>query len=589
MTAVLAPWLIDQFFNQNATAVALGYKLFTYQAGTTTKQPTYTDSTQSVQNSNPIILDSTGVAGTGLWLDPTLVYKFVLALPNDSDPPVSPIRTIDNVYPDINSSTVGQVLFPRTAAEIAAGVTPTNYIPATDIWYNIKRYGAGGNNVSTNLSALNTAILVAQNSAGAANLTGVTIVIPPDCPYGYVRTNVSTYPQLSGTVPILVLDYSQGSSYSGYPTAYDGTQFRQFYYTPQTTTPGFHDGNGFMVAGAWAPYIVVNNTENNANPSVNTTDNLRANYLTYVNGGAAWNFGQGSRSGSGLIPGQMANWQIQRFSGAAQTLTFTAAFLGGETSGTLNANWNGDSGIYPILFSNSETHASSLVHGAPGVSWVTGLGSAATATATIGTPALTPMIVDYLTMNMMFGASSNNAQTANYWFKASMDRLFTHVIEGLSDPVYSVLRDPTGSSNDVWSKNNSGDWIVSIQSQGDGIKVSKTDRTLTTNTRWVGTRALTTYSASITIDASTANWFFINANNGTAFTINTPTNPSIGQRITIKIQNTSGGALGVITWSASFKMATLTSPGNGFEVALDFIYDGANWRQIGTPANNVPN
>lgn len=160
MTAVLAPYWIQQYLNQNGTAVAVGGLLFTYKAGTTTKQATYTDSSQSTPLSNPIVLDSTGSVPY-LWLDPTLIYKFVLAPPNDTDPPVSAYRTVDNIYPDLNTSTpasvIGAILYPQTAEEAAASVTPTNlaYPPG-----HILRYGANTVPGTTDMTAaFNNALL----------------------------------------------------------------------------------------------------------------------------------------------------------------------------------------------------------------------------------------------------------------------------------------------------------------------------------------------------------------------------------------------------------------------------------------------
>lgn len=98
-----------------------------------------------------------------------------------------------------------------------------------------------------------------------------------------------------------------------------------------------------------------------------------------------------------------------------------------------------------------------------------------------------------------------------------------------------------------------------------------------------------TYSASMTIDATTANYFPINANNGTAFTINAPTNAVDGQRITVKIKNTSGVALGAATWNAVFKMAAWVNPANGFSASIDFEYDGTNWVEITRGGVTVPN
>ena len=53
-----------------------GGKVYSYIAGTSTQTPTYTNATMSTQNSNPILLDSTGFAS--IWLDPSLAYKFVI-------------------------------------------------------------------------------------------------------------------------------------------------------------------------------------------------------------------------------------------------------------------------------------------------------------------------------------------------------------------------------------------------------------------------------------------------------------------------------------------------------------------------------
>jgi hypothetical protein len=52
--------------------------LYTYQAGTTTPAPTYTTSSGSVANTNPIVLNAAGRPTNEVWLDPSLAYKFVL-------------------------------------------------------------------------------------------------------------------------------------------------------------------------------------------------------------------------------------------------------------------------------------------------------------------------------------------------------------------------------------------------------------------------------------------------------------------------------------------------------------------------------
>lgn len=102
-------------------------------------------------------------------------------------------------------------------------------------------------------------------------------------------------------------------------------------------------------------------------------------------------------------------------------------------------------------------------------------------------------------------------------------------------------------------------------------------------------RVVLTYSASITPDSSQGNSFVVTATNGVAFTINAPTNPANGRQLLLKIRNTSGGALGAITWNAVFKMAAWTSPATGNSRSITFEHDGTNWVEISRTTADVPN
>jgi hypothetical protein len=160
MSVTLAPPMFLQFWQpNNSGVVASGYKLFSYLAGTTTKQPTWSDSSQVTQNANPIILDANGVAstaaGTQVWGDPTIAYKFVWAPPNDTDPPTSPIRTVDNFYFPLSALTPGVAQnYPQTTVEINAGVTPTSTIYPPG---NVLRYGADPTGVAVSTLAFTNA------------------------------------------------------------------------------------------------------------------------------------------------------------------------------------------------------------------------------------------------------------------------------------------------------------------------------------------------------------------------------------------------------------------------------------------------
>jgi hypothetical protein len=80
-----------QFFTNTGT-VLTGGKLYTYAAGTTTPQATYTTSSGTIAHTNPIILDSAGrVPGGEIWLT-SVAYKFVLNTSTDVL-----IATYDNI------------------------------------------------------------------------------------------------------------------------------------------------------------------------------------------------------------------------------------------------------------------------------------------------------------------------------------------------------------------------------------------------------------------------------------------------------------------------------------------------------------
>lgn len=80
-----------QFFDNNGNILS-GGKIFTYAAGTTTPQATYTSSSGASPNTNPIILNAAGRTAQPIWLTAGVAYKFVLKTAQDVT-----IGTYDNV------------------------------------------------------------------------------------------------------------------------------------------------------------------------------------------------------------------------------------------------------------------------------------------------------------------------------------------------------------------------------------------------------------------------------------------------------------------------------------------------------------
>ena len=71
-----------QFFDDNGNVLS-GGKIYTYAAGTTTPQTTYTSVLGTDANPNPIILDSSGRLPEDMWLSQGVLYRFVLTDSND--------------------------------------------------------------------------------------------------------------------------------------------------------------------------------------------------------------------------------------------------------------------------------------------------------------------------------------------------------------------------------------------------------------------------------------------------------------------------------------------------------------------------
>ena len=100
-----------------------------------------------------------------------------------------------------------------------------------------------------------------------------------------------------------------------------------------------------------------------------------------------------------------------------------------------------------------------------------------------------------------------------------------------------------------------------------------------------------TYGTSVTIGSAinTGNIFQITATDGVGFTITNPSNADAGQIATFMIRNASGGVLGAVTWDTLYKLATWTSPANGFSRSISFVSDGTNWVEVGRTTADVPN
>jgi hypothetical protein len=139
-----------------AGRVLPGAKLRFFLTDSSTPVNVWTTSDLDVAHAIPVVADAGGRFDT-IYLDPTVTYKASLYDTNDVlqwtlDP-------VNDVL--LSQGSIGAYLYPRTAAEISAGVTPTKYNKEPG---DICRYG---NNASPGVTDMASALALADSQAAS--------------------------------------------------------------------------------------------------------------------------------------------------------------------------------------------------------------------------------------------------------------------------------------------------------------------------------------------------------------------------------------------------------------------------------------
>ena len=174
---VLTPVAKMQFFDVTG-APLVGGLLYTYSAGTTTPQVTYTDSTGATANTNPVVLDARGEAN--IWLGAS-TYKFRLCSADNTE-----FWTVDNISaPTSALSPVlsGNVTIDSSTSGPALKITQTSTGPSLRIQDPINAGNAFVLVDSTGLVGINT-----QSPATALDVNGGVIQLSSS---GTSRTTIS--------------------------------------------------------------------------------------------------------------------------------------------------------------------------------------------------------------------------------------------------------------------------------------------------------------------------------------------------------------------------------------------------------------
>lgn len=175
--AVLTPVAKMQFLDATG-APLVGGLLYTYAAGTTTPQASYTDSTGSQANSNPVVLDARGEAN--IWLA-SATYKFKLCASDNTE-----LWTVDNISaPTSALSPVlsGNVTIDSDSAGPALKITQTGTGPVLRVQdsvdpdstpFIIDSSGLVGIGTQSPATALDVSDGVIQLSSGGTSRTTIS-------------------------------------------------------------------------------------------------------------------------------------------------------------------------------------------------------------------------------------------------------------------------------------------------------------------------------------------------------------------------------------------------------------------------------
>lgn len=156
-----------QLFDNNGDPLSGGL-IYTYAAGTTTPATTYTSSSGSTPNSNPIVLDSSGRVSGEIWLVYNATYKFVI---KDSDEVT--IGTYDNIGGAVTYSTMTTIFSASNGSSLIGFIQAGNGAVARTAQSKMRDvisfldFGGSTSNIASQNNTAMTAALAYVASIGA--------------------------------------------------------------------------------------------------------------------------------------------------------------------------------------------------------------------------------------------------------------------------------------------------------------------------------------------------------------------------------------------------------------------------------------
>jgi hypothetical protein len=339
MAGFLSPIGMGQWFTDQGVVLA-GGKINTYIAGTTTPAATYTTSSLSVPNSNPIVLDPAGRAPQEIWLQQGQQYKFIVT---DANGNTLSNGTFDNVSGINDTSGASQ------GEWVISGSTPT-YVSGTQFTvpgnqtttFSVNRrvsasVSAGtvyGTITASSFSSPNTTVTVAWDAGSLdSGLTSVSysILNPTNPSYlsllnVQVFTSSGTYTPTPGATKAIIEAVGAGGAGGGCTAA-------------NTFTSGGSGGS----AGVYGKFLIPSGLQGYAGTTVTVSGPAAG--VSGGNGNSGGNTQFGSYFTLGGGPGGLASNGLGAVPPASMPTTFSSTLT------TLASSW-GEAGGFGITGSS---------------------------------------------------------------------------------------------------------------------------------------------------------------------------------------------------------------------------------------------
>lgn len=588
--------------------------IYTYAAGGTTPQATYTTYLGNVQNANPIQLGADGRPPSEIWLTQGVSYRFDL-----TDSLGNLIKTYDNIVPITNgSATLVNFLQNGTGA-----VTRTVNSKLTDI-VSVLDFGADKTGATDSTAAVQAAITsLASSPFGVvyfprgtykiATFSGSTVTLPgSSAPMGYcvnVPTNVALWGEGESST-ILVGDHTYrttpiNTSQKIMFNLGAGTGGNFFFYGMQFQScmiPVYGAGifSGFMkycAFGNCALPMILQRAERFEWHAIDI--DVAAGIMI----GSWYNAGHDGDTGGWANKCTFSRLSYQRsaadnpnavgFTSYETSIdTFFDNNFFNNASGTITVPYRGVVGIlmnivgrynYPQAgnsFIGPFFHYGSprpMIYGGPEYVW-NGTG---------------PFFFERCgftdsTIATIFGSAGQ----ADPWNASSRMNALINPYLGTAASTFSGIYATSCAAIDVVTPSVSDNWGQSVPAASNAQVINPKTYAELMRSAMVEALAVKrvnlTYSTSITIDFTLGNSFTVPVTDNVNFSLNFNVNTCLdGQVVTITIR--AGAAMGTITWDTKFKMSAWTNPNNNYSRSVTFRFDGSNMIQISQTGVDVPN